>query len=94
MWEEGRKMDDPSVFTEIFAGAGLDGEAMLLRTQDTAAYAGYCCIRRILLHTQDAGVKAEQVQNTAETVDRDVFGAPSFFVGRAMFVWKRKARSG
>lgn len=34
MWEDGHKMDDPSVFTKTLADAGLDGDAMLRRTQD------------------------------------------------------------
>ena len=66
MWEDGRKMDDPSVFTEAFTDAGLDGDAMLRRTQE-------------------AGVKAKLVQNTTEAVGRGVFGAPTVFVGDAMF---------
>jgi 2-hydroxychromene-2-carboxylate isomerase len=71
MWEDGRKMDDPSVFTEAFADAGLDGDAILQRTQD-------------------AEVKAKLVQNTAEAVGRGVFGAPTFFVGDAMFFGKER----
>ncbi|WP_206601110.1 2-hydroxychromene-2-carboxylate isomerase [Pseudophaeobacter leonis] len=34
MWEDGRKMDDPSVFAETFTAAGLDGDAILTQTQD------------------------------------------------------------
>jgi 2-hydroxychromene-2-carboxylate isomerase len=71
MWEDGRKMDDPSVFTEAFTDAGLDGDAMLRRTQE-------------------AGVKAKLVQNTTEAVGRGVFGAPTVFVGDAMFFGKER----
>ena len=71
MWEEGRKMDDPTVFTKTFADAGLDGEAILLRTQDLS-------------------VKATLAQNTAEAVDRGVFGIPTFFVNDAMFFGKER----
>ncbi|HEV2366236.1 MAG TPA: 2-hydroxychromene-2-carboxylate isomerase [Caulobacteraceae bacterium] len=34
MWEQGRKMDDPGVITEVLAGAGLPGEQLLAMTQD------------------------------------------------------------
>jgi 2-hydroxychromene-2-carboxylate isomerase len=71
MWEDGRKMDDQSVFTETFREAGLDGDA-------------------ILHGTQDPGVKAKLVQNTSEAVGRGVFGAPTFFVGDAMFFGKER----
>ena len=33
MWEDGLKMDDPAVFTSAFDAAGLDGAALLERTQ-------------------------------------------------------------
>jgi 2-hydroxychromene-2-carboxylate isomerase len=34
MWEEGREMDDPSVFGETFTAAGLDGDTILTQTQE------------------------------------------------------------
>ena len=34
MWEEGRKMDDPDIFVDVFTAAGLDGAALLAATQD------------------------------------------------------------
>jgi 2-hydroxychromene-2-carboxylate isomerase len=33
-WEDGLKMDDPAVWTEVVNKAGLNGAALLLRTQD------------------------------------------------------------
>lgn len=34
MWEEGLKMDDPAVWRETFAAAGLDADRLLARTKD------------------------------------------------------------
>lgn len=34
MWEDGLKMDDPDVYAEAMTAAGLDGAALLARTQD------------------------------------------------------------
>ena len=34
MWEQGLKMDDPEVYVEAMTRAGLDGAALLERTQD------------------------------------------------------------
>jgi 2-hydroxychromene-2-carboxylate isomerase len=34
MWEDGRKMDDSAVFTDVFDTAGLDGAALLAATQN------------------------------------------------------------
>ncbi|MCG8443870.1 MAG: 2-hydroxychromene-2-carboxylate isomerase [Caulobacterales bacterium] len=39
MWEDGLKMDDPSVFAAAMTRAGLDGDALLARTQDPAVKA-------------------------------------------------------
>ena len=39
MWEDGEKMDDPEVFVRVLNAAGLDGEAILERTQDDAVKA-------------------------------------------------------
>jgi 2-hydroxychromene-2-carboxylate isomerase len=35
MWELGLKMDDPEVYVEAMTRAGLDGAALLERTQDS-----------------------------------------------------------
>jgi 2-hydroxychromene-2-carboxylate isomerase len=34
MWEDGRKMDDPEVARDVLDAAGLDGVALLARTQE------------------------------------------------------------
>ena len=34
MWEDGLKMDDPDVYADAMTKAGLDGAALLARTQD------------------------------------------------------------
>lgn len=34
MWEEGLRMDDPAVWRETFAAAGLDADRLLARTKD------------------------------------------------------------
>ncbi|MEL7129128.1 MAG: 2-hydroxychromene-2-carboxylate isomerase [Pseudomonadota bacterium] len=39
MWEDGQKMDDPEVFVAALNTAGLEGEAILARTQDPAVKA-------------------------------------------------------
>lgn len=39
MWEEGLKMDDPEVYVAAMSKAGLDGTALLERTQDAAVKA-------------------------------------------------------
>lgn len=36
MWEDGLKMDDPQVFAKTMTAAGLDGTALLERSQDPA----------------------------------------------------------
>ncbi len=40
MWEEGLNMSDPDVFVAAFDKAGLDGKALLVRTQDQAVKDG------------------------------------------------------
>jgi len=35
MWEDGKKMDDPETFVEVFTDGGLDGQALLEATQDS-----------------------------------------------------------
>ncbi len=39
MWEDGLKMDDPAVVGEVLNKAGLNGPALLLRTQDESVKA-------------------------------------------------------
>ena len=39
MWEEPKKMDDPDVFASAFSESGLDGRALLEKTQDPAVKA-------------------------------------------------------
>lgn len=36
MWEDGKNMSDPDVFTDVMNAAGLDGANLLAATQDTA----------------------------------------------------------
>ena len=35
MWEDGKKMDDPETFVEVFTDGGLDGQTLLEATQDS-----------------------------------------------------------
>jgi len=39
MWENGEKMDDPTVVARVLSAAGLDAEALLAATQDPAVKA-------------------------------------------------------
>ena len=39
MWEDGRKMDDPTVVAEVLVGAGLPAERLLALTQDPSVKA-------------------------------------------------------
>jgi 2-hydroxychromene-2-carboxylate isomerase len=39
MWEQGLKMDDPTVFVQAMDGAGLDGQALLAASHDPAVKA-------------------------------------------------------
>jgi 2-hydroxychromene-2-carboxylate isomerase len=39
MWEDGKKMDDPDVFAAVMNEGGLDGKALLEKTQDAAVKA-------------------------------------------------------
>lgn len=48
MWEDGCKMDDPSVFAEVFTNAGLDGDAIARLTQDPDVKA------QLVRNTEDA----------------------------------------
>lgn len=65
-WGEGRDISQPHVLQAAFDAAGLDGAAILARTQD-------------------AEVKDTLKRNTEEALERGVFGAPTLFVGEAMF---------
>jgi 2-hydroxychromene-2-carboxylate isomerase len=48
MWGESKKMDDPEVVRAVLTAAGLDGEALLARTQDQAVK------DRLMANTQDS----------------------------------------
>ncbi len=48
MWEDGLKMDDPDVYAETFTAAGMDGAALLARTQDAEVKA------KLVANTEDA----------------------------------------
>ena len=48
MWEQGRKMDDPAVILQALKDSGLDGEAIMARSQAPEAKA------RLMANTQDA----------------------------------------
>ena len=50
MWEDGLPMDDPETFEQVFTKAGLDGAALLERTQDPA-------IKAALIEKTDVAVK-------------------------------------
>lgn len=65
-WGEGQDISNPEVLTAAFNKAGLDGAAILARTQDQS-------------------VKDTLKNNTEEALRRGVFGAPTMFVGEAMF---------
>lgn len=45
-----------------------------------------------LAHAQEADVKARLMANTARTVERGAFGAPTFFVGDEIYFGKDKLR--
>lgn len=47
---------------------------------------------KILASTTDAEVKSELIENTQSSVDRGVFGAPSFFVGDELYFGKDRLR--
>ena len=65
-WGEGQDISQPDVLTKAFDKAGLDGAAILARSQDQA-------------------VKDLLKEHTEDALKRGVFGAPTFFVGDAMF---------
>ncbi len=47
---------------------------------------------RLLARSQEAEVKERLLQGTAQSVERGAFGAPTFFVGDAMFFGKDQLR--
>lgn len=65
-WGQGQDISQPDVLTQAFDKAGLNGAAILARTQE-------------------ASVKDQLKTNTEEALQRGVFGAPTMFVGDAMF---------
>jgi 2-hydroxychromene-2-carboxylate isomerase len=48
-WEDGLKMDDPAVMQDVLTRAGLDGAALIARTQDPA-------VKQALAANTDAAV--------------------------------------
>lgn len=65
-WGEGQDISQEAVLVSAFGKAGLDGAAIMAKTQDAA-------------------VKDELKANTEDALKRGVFGAPTMFVGDAMF---------
>lgn len=65
-WGRGQDISQEPVLLAALNDAGLDGAALLARTQDAA-------------------VKERLKQHTEEALARGVFGAPTMFVGEAMF---------
>lgn len=65
-WGEGQDISQEAVLRAAFDKAGLDGAAILARTQEQS-------------------VKDQLKDNTEDAVKRGVFGAPTMFVGDAMF---------
>ena len=65
-WGRGEDISQEAVLTAALNQAGLDGAAILAKTQDAA-------------------VKDELKANTEDALKRGVFGAPTMFVGDAMF---------
>jgi 2-hydroxychromene-2-carboxylate isomerase len=47
---------------------------------------------KILTGTEDPAVKSELLENTQRSVDRGVFGSPSFFVGDELYFGKDRLR--
>lgn len=65
-WGEGLDISNPEIVTAALNKAGLDGAALVAKTQDQA-------------------VKDELKTNTEDALQRGVFGAPTMFIGNAMF---------
>jgi 2-hydroxychromene-2-carboxylate isomerase len=77
----------------VFRAMWVDGKKM----DDPAVIAavlteGGLDAERLMALTGDAGVKAELIRNTEESVARGCFGSPTFFVGDEMFFGKDQLR--
>ena len=71
-----------AVFRAMWVDAqNLGDPALLAATLDTAGFAPDAFLALV----GDAEVKARLIANTEQAVGRGVFGAPTFFVGDAMF---------
>jgi 2-hydroxychromene-2-carboxylate isomerase len=66
----------------------LDDPAVLCAALDESGLAG----ARILERTQDPAVKQRLLRNTEDSVARGSFGAPSFFLGDALWFGKDRLR--
>jgi 2-hydroxychromene-2-carboxylate isomerase len=69
-------------------GKKLDDAEVARTTLDAAGLDG----ARILARAQDADVKQELMDLTANAVDRGVFGIPTFFVGKEIYFGKNTLR--
>lgn len=65
-------------------GFKMDHPAVVRTALDAAGLDG----ARLLACTQDPTIKDRLIQNTQRSVDRGVFGAPTFFLGEDMFFGK------
>jgi len=69
-------------------GRKMDDPALAGAVLDGAGLDG----TRLLARSQEAEVKERLLQGTAQSVERGAFGAPTFFVGDAMFFGKDRLR--
>lgn len=67
-------------------GLKMDDPEVFVQAMDRAGLDG----ARILERTQDPQVKQRLIDNTAQAVERGVFGIPSFFVGAELFFGKER----
>jgi len=69
-------------------GRKMDDPAVAGAVLDGAGLDG----TRLPARSQEAEVKERLLQGTAQSVERGAFGAPTFFVGDAMFFGKDRLR--
>lgn len=69
-------------------GCKMDDPAVAGAVLDRAGLDG----ARLLTRTQEPEVKEHLLRNTAQAVERGVFGSPTFFVGEEMFFGKDRLR--
>ena len=69
-------------------GCKMDDPAVAGAVLDRAGLDG----ARLLARTQEPEVKERLLRNTAQAVERGVFGSPTFFVGDEMFFGKDRLR--